>query len=81
METNCIGGLVAFVLGWFLAQTGKFIGDIVIKKRALSFKEIADSFTRSGGMPSGHTASFTGLTLFLGLKNGLRQACLYWRWR
>ena len=70
METNCNGGLVAFVLGWFLAQTGKFIGDIVIKKRSLSFKEIADSFTRSGGMPSGHTASFTGLTLFLGLKNG-----------
>ena len=70
MDSNCIGGLIVFVLGWFFAQAGKFIGDIAAKKRALSFGEVVDCFTRSGGMPSGHTASFTGLTVFMGLQNG-----------
>lgn len=70
MELGSLGGLIAFVLGWFFAQSGKFIGDMVIKKRTLSFSEVVDCFTRSGGMPSGHTASFTGLTVFLGLQNG-----------
>ena len=70
MELGSIGGLIAFVLGWFFAQSGKFIGDLVAKKRPLSFSEVFDCFTRSGGMPSGHTASFTGLTVFLGLQNG-----------
>ena len=70
MELGNIGGLIAFVLGWFLAQSGKMIGDIIKKKRLLSLKELVESFTRSGGMPSGHTASFIALTLFLGLKNG-----------
>ena len=70
MDLNCIGGLIAFVLGWFFAQTGKLIGDLFIKKRPLDFKELLDCYTRSGGMPSGHTASFLGLTTFLGLKTG-----------
>lgn len=70
MELGNIGGLIAFVLGWFLAQSGKMIGDIIKKKRILGFGELVDSFTRSGGMPSGHTASFIGLTVFLGLRNG-----------
>ena len=70
MELGNIGGLIAFVLGWFLAQSGKMIGDIIKKKRLLGFKEFVNAFTRSGGMPSGHTASFIGLTTFLGLKNG-----------
>lgn len=70
MELGSIGGLIAFVLGWFFAQSGKFIGDLVVKKRPLSFAEVVDCFTRSGGMPSGHTASFTGLTVFFGLRDG-----------
>ena len=70
MELGSMGGLVAFVLGWFFAQSGKLIGDLATKKRVLSFGEVVDCFTRSGGMPSGHTASFTGLTIFLGLQNG-----------
>ena len=70
MELGSLGGLIAFVLGWFFAQSGKFIGDLITKKRALNFSEVIDCFTRSGGMPSGHTASFTGLTVFLGLQNG-----------
>ncbi len=65
-----IGGLITFVLGWFLAQSGKAIGDIISKKRALSLHELVDAFTRSGGMPSGHTASFLGLTVYLGMQYG-----------
>lgn len=70
MDTLGIGGLVAFVSGWFVAQVGKIIGDIVRKKRALSFAEFLDAATRSGGMPSGHTASFLALTSYLGLTYG-----------
>lgn len=70
METEGIGGIIAFVLGWLLAQTGKLIGDIIANKRALTFGEVMDCFVRSGGMPSGHTASFLGLTTFLGMKYG-----------
>ncbi len=65
-----IGGLIAFVCGWFLAQLGKAIGDIFKKKRTLNMEELIDAFTRSGGMPSGHTASFLGLTTYLGMKYG-----------
>ena len=70
MELGSIGGLVAFVLGWLFAQSGKLIGDLATKKRVLSFGEVVDCFTRSGGMPSGHTASFTGLTVYLGMTYG-----------
>lgn len=70
MELGNIGGLIAFVLGWFFAQSGKLIGDLIKKKGKLSFAEVVDCFTRSGGMPSGHTASFTGLTVFFGIKDG-----------
>ena len=70
MDTNGLGGLIAFVLGWFFAQGGKFIGDLIKKKGKLTFHDVVDSFTRSGGMPSGHTASFTGLTVYLGMTYG-----------
>ncbi len=70
MDTVGIGGLLAFVTGWFLAQAGKIIGDIISKRRALSFAEFLDAATRSGGMPSGHTASFLALTTYLGMSYG-----------
>lgn len=59
-----LGGLLAFVIGWFVAQTGKLIGDLIKNKWRMSGREIFDCFFRSGGMPSGHTASFTGLSTF-----------------
>ena len=59
-----LGGLLAFVIGWFVAQTGKLIGDLIKSKGRMSGREIFDCFFKSGGMPSGHTASFTGLTTF-----------------
>ncbi len=71
MEYEGIGGLLAFVLGWLLAQTGKLIGDMISVRRPLTFKEVVDCFVRSGGMPSGHTASFVALITFFAIKNGL----------
>ena len=62
-DLSGLGGLLAFVIGWFVAQTGKLIGDLIRNGR-MSGREIFDCFFRSGGMPSGHTASFTGLTTF-----------------
>lgn len=70
MDTNGIGGIVAFILGWLCAQTGKLIGDIVKTKRPLKAQEVIDCYFRSGGMPSGHTASFVSLTVYLGMQYG-----------
>ena len=57
-DTNGIGAILSFVLGWFIAQTGKLLGDIIRAGRPLKGREILDCLVRSGGMPSGHTASF-----------------------
>ncbi len=70
MDNNGLGALIAFTLGWFCAQTGKLIGDCISKKRPLTGPEVANAFVRSGGMPSGHTASFIGVTTYLGMKYG-----------
>lgn len=70
MDIDGIGGLLAFVLGWLLAQTGKLIGDMVSLKRPLTRREVLNCFVRSGGMPSGHTASFVALITFFAIKNG-----------
>lgn len=70
MDTFGIGGLVAFILGWLITQFGKMIGDLLKKKRVLSIKEVLHAAMRSGGMPSGHTASFLALTTYLGINYG-----------
>lgn len=63
----------AFVSGWFVAQLIKLITGIVVKKGKLTFAEAVHYFTKSGGMPSGHTASLvalsTAIALFYGLNN------------
>ena len=59
-----LGGLLAFVIGWFVAQAGKLVGEIIKNKGHMTGREVFDCFFKSGGMPSGHTASFTGLTTF-----------------
>ena len=71
MEDNYgLGAIFSFVLGWLFAQSGKLIGDIVRKKGHITIKGLIDCMTRSGGMPSGHTASFLGLSSYLGWKYG-----------
>ena len=37
----------------------------------MGLRDIFDCFVRSGGMPSGHTASFTGLTVFFMFQFGV----------
>lgn len=66
-----LGGLLAFVIGWFVAQFGKLIGDLIKNKGHMGLREVFDCFVRSGGMPSGHTASFTGLTTFFMAQYGI----------
>ena len=68
MDNYGLGAILAFVCGWFFAQTGKLIGDIISKKRLLA--EVVNAFVRSGGMPSGHTASFVGVTTYFGMQYG-----------
>lgn len=66
-----LGGLLAFVIGWFVAQAGKLMGDLIKNKGRMGLREVLDCFFRSGGMPSGHTASFTGLTTFFAAQYGI----------
>lgn len=63
--------LVAFVLGFLIAQIWKMISGMVMGRKTgvVDFKTAVGFFSKSGGMPSGHTASFTALTTYLG--------CLY----
>lgn len=61
------GGLIAFVAGWLLAQLGKML---IALAQGKGLKGIAESVTKSGGMPSGHTSSFMALSMYFGMKNG-----------
>ena len=62
--------LIAFGLSWLIAQAIKFILFITKSKKSHSFKECAHEFLKSGGMPSGHTASFTAATMMVGFIAG-----------
>lgn len=70
MDMDGLSGLIAFVVGWLAAQMGKILGDLIRNGGRMSLRELADCFVRSGGMPSGHTASFTALTACLGIQYG-----------
>ena len=60
----------AFIAAWFIAQLSKLTAGIVIKKGKVSFTEAIHLFTKSGGMPSGHTASLVALSTAIGLFYG-----------
>ncbi len=62
---------LAFILGWFVAQFIKLVAGFVKKKGKLSFSDMIYYMTKSGGMPSGHTASFVALDTALALIYGL----------
>lgn len=61
----------AFIAGWLIAQLAKLITGIIVKKGKITFKEAAYYFTKSGGMPSGHTASLVALSTAIALFYGL----------
>ena len=65
--------ILAFVSGFVVAQLAKFLlglwGDEK-KEWATSFSKAMRYLTRSGGMPSGHAASFGAATTYVGLVEG-----------
>jgi acid phosphatase family membrane protein YuiD len=61
---------LAFALGWFVAQTIKLVAGLIKNKGKLSLTDVLYYMTKSGGMPSGHTASFVALDITLGLIYG-----------
>lgn len=61
--------LVAFILAWLIAQVSKTVLGLISGRKAGEVTNLASAigyFMRSGGMPSGHTASFTALCVYLG---------------
>lgn len=64
------GGIIAFTLGWLLAQVMKLLIEVFRKRGHIKLHEVSECLTKSGGMPSGHAASFVALTTFLGLYEG-----------
>lgn len=65
-------GLVAFAGGFVIAQLWKFVAGVISsrKQEKRNFKEMVGYLMRSGGMPSGHAASVTALTVYLGCFSG-----------
>ena len=77
MNNDGIWTILAFVTGFVVAQLIKFlIGVMSGEKRSAwmrSFGSAVGYLTRSGGMPSGHAASFTAATIFLGCSQGFNS--------
>lgn len=69
--------LIAFIIGWLIAQVVKTILSVIQGCRTKEVTNLATMigyFSRSGGMPSGHTASFTALCVYLGCTFGFTSA-------
>ena len=66
--------LLAFTLGWFIAQSAKIIIALIVKKGKISFSELVELIMKSGGMPSSHTACFTAASLTIGFRCGFDSA-------
>jgi len=70
--------IISFVLGFVVAQLIKFVAGVLkkdkIDKEMSNFSSAVGYLTRSGGMPSGHTASFVAATVTIGLYNGFDSA-------
>ncbi len=62
--------LLAFGGGFLIAQLWKVIAGVLKGKKEhkiTDFKSAIGYFSRSGGMPSGHSASMTAATMYVGL--------------
>lgn len=64
--------MAAFAGGFIVAQLLKLVIGLIKghKIGATDFRTALGYLTRSGGMPSGHAASFTALTVYLGCMEG-----------
>lgn len=66
--------LVAALVAWFIAQTWKTVAGIVTNWKQIEKMNLTTLIwyvTRSGGMPSGHTAAMVALTTYIGMGVGL----------
>ncbi len=69
--------IIAFVVGFLVAQMTKtMIGMMSDQKpkNISTWQAMIGYFVRSGGMPSGHAASFTALTTYLGMATGFNSS-------
>lgn len=65
--------LIAFIVAWLIAQVSKTLLGLISGHKAGKVTNLGAAigyFMRSGGMPSGHTASFTALCMYLGCEFG-----------
>lgn len=62
--------IIAFILGFVVAQGAKLVAAALKKRGKLSLREVKYWILRSGGMPSGHAASFIGATTVVGWTKG-----------
>lgn len=68
--------ILAFSCGWFLAQGIKLVTGFVqkkIKKEKFTLSDFSYYAFKSGGMPSGHTASFVALSTEMFLLYGINN--------
>lgn len=69
--------LLAFAIAWLIAQVWKTIWGLIKgykSNQPVNLASIIDYVTRSGGMPSGHTASLTAMVVCLGHISGYGSA-------
>ncbi|WP_336595731.1 divergent PAP2 family protein [Bacteroides acidifaciens] len=69
--------LIAFVLAWFVAQAWKVVWGLIKgykSNQPVGLASLIGYVVRSGGMPSGHTASLTAMVVCLGYVLGYDSA-------
>lgn len=69
-------GIVAFAVAWFIAQASKTIAGFIkgdANREIANLGSFVKYFGRSGGMPSGHTASFTAMLVLIGCLYGFNS--------
>lgn len=65
--------IVGFGLGWLLAQGTKAMILLIGRRGKVRFSEIMETLAKSGGMPSGHTASMVAMTVVALIRLGVRS--------
>src|SRR5574344_135737 len=66
--------ILAFIVGFAIAQISKVIFLVVKTKFRVEVKDILHTLIKSGGMPSGHAASFTAAVIMVGFMKGFLSA-------
>lgn len=72
MNTNGWCALLAAVIGWLVAQIWKTVAGVLAgRTKQTGLADFVKYATRSGGMPSGHSALITGFTAYIGMTLGV----------